>query len=492
MQNPKSSRVTAGFSRRQFIVYTSLAAGAVALPGWAAVRKTKSPNEKLNVGVIGAGGKGSSDTDNVASLGENIYALCDVDEGTLKSRAQKYPQAQLFRDYREMLEKIGKNLDAVTVSTPDHHHAPAAVMAMKMGLHVYCQKPLTHSVYEARTLRRLAKEKKVATQMGNQGSAGSGLRRAVEVIQAGLIGNPLQLHVWSNRPIWPQGIDRPAGEDSVPSNLDWDLWIGPAPMRPFKNKVYHPFAWRGWRDFGTGALGDMACHTVNMPFRALKLGYPNVVECEETSELHPETYPKTSRIRFEFPAREGLPPVKFWWYDGSPADKSVKLLRPHPDLTKEILDWAETQKDRSGNPRPRELPASGCLIIGSKGKVFSPDDYGSQFFFSLTGDKAFQAARTRDSEHEAIRHIPQSIPRLSGDGDRSQKEEWIKAIRGGPPAYSNFDIAAYLTEIILLGCVAMRVGVGKRLDWDGPKMRAKNTREADQFVRRHYRKGWTV
>ncbi|PYI80021.1 MAG: gfo/Idh/MocA family oxidoreductase, partial [Verrucomicrobia bacterium] len=222
MPTPKSSLGAAGLSRRQFIVYSSLAAGATALPAWAATRgHYKSPNEKLNVAVIGAGGKGASDTDNVASLGENIYALCDVDENTLKSRAKTYPQAQLFRDYRKMLEEIGKNIDAVIVATPDHHHAPAAAMAMKMGKHVYCQKPLTHSVYEARTLRRLAKEKKVATQMGNQGSAGSGLRRAVEVIQAGLIGKPVELHVWSNRPIWPQGVDRPEGEDPVPPSLDW-------------------------------------------------------------------------------------------------------------------------------------------------------------------------------------------------------------------------------------------------------------------------------
>jgi hypothetical protein len=257
-------------------------------------------------------------------------------------------------------------------------------------------------------------------------------------------------------------------------------------MRPYKgNRTYHSFNWRGWKDFGTGALGDMACHTVNMPFRALKLGYPNVVECEETSELHEETFPKTSRIRFEFPAREGLPPLKFWWYDGAP-NGTVKPFRPNEEITKEII------------AQRGFLPPSGCLVIGDKGKVFSPDDYGAQFFFLLNGDKDFRQSSTggrgqAGTENEAIKDIPQTIPRLEGgNGDQNQKKEWIAAIRGGPPAYSNFDIAAYLTEIILLGCVALRVGVGKRLDWDGPNMRARNTRDADQFVRLPYRSGWTL
>src|SRR5437773_1307674 len=408
---PRSSSSRNLITRRRFIYSSALAAGAVLvpIPAGAARARYKSPNEKLNIAVIGAGGKGAGDTDHCAELGENIVALCDVDENTLKGRKQNYPQAKLFRDYRKMLDETGRDIDAVIVATPDHHHAFAAALAMKMGKHAYVQKPLTHSVYEARYLRDLARQKQVATQMGNQGSAGRGLRRAVEVIQAGFIGRPLELHVWSNRPIWPQGIDRPPGEDPVPPTLDWDLWIGPAPMRPYKenppteggqvrrrrNGVYHPFAWRGWKDFGTGALGDMACHAVNMPFRALKLGYPNAVECEETSELHQETYPKTSRIRFEFPAREGLPPLKFWWYDGNPNDPSVKPLRPSPDITGEIVSL------RGG------LPPGGCLLIGDKGRIFSPDDYGWDFYFMLKGDPGFTPSKTKvddkDVEHDAIR-----------------------------------------------------------------------------------------
>ena len=489
MPKPSLSTGTAfPVSRRYFIKYTTL---AVATLGTApAFLRGQNLHNHINVAVVGAGGKGAGDTDHCATDGGDILALCDVDKNTLTSRGARYPNAKLFRDYRKMLEQMGKQIDAVVVSAPDHIHAPASIMAMRMGKHVYCQKPLTHSVYEARMMREVARQKKVATQMGNQGSAGNGLRRAVEVIQAGVIGKPTELHVWSNRPIWPQGIDRPAGEDPVPDTLDWDLWLGPAPVRPYKKDTYHKFKWRGWKDFGTGALGDMACHTVNMPFRALKLGYPNVVECEETSELHPETYPKTSRIRFEFPAREGLPPLKFWWYDGSPLDTSVKLLRPHEDISKEILELIASQKDRDGKPKARQLPPSGALIIGDKGKVFSPDDYGSTFYALTQGEMKF----ARGADHEACKAVPLTIPRNEGAGgdDERQKREWFRMIRGGPPAYSNFDIAAYLTEIILLGCVAMNVGVGKKLDWDGPRMRAKNTREAAQHVRHKFRKGWKL
>ncbi len=463
-------------SRRQFIRYG--AAAATILGVAPAFLRGANLNDRIRIGVIGAGGKGSSDTDSAAAAGSDIVALCDVDKGTLGKRGEKYPKAKQYQDFRKLLDEVGKELDAVIVSTPDHTHAVASIMAMKMGKHVYCQKPLTHSVYEARLMRDTAKKMKVATQMGNQGTAEDGLRRAVEIVQSGIIGKPLELHVWSNRPIWPQGIARPEGEDAVPENLDWDSWIGPAPMRPYKKGAYHTFAWRGVRDFGTGALGDMACHTVNMPFRALKLGYPNVVECEETSELFADTYPKTSRIRFEFPKRDGLPPLKFWWYDGNPGDKAVKALRPHDDIVKNILS---TQG---------KLPTSGALIIGEKGEVYSPDDYGANFFVLQKGDAKFINAK----EHEACKVVPVTIPRNEGkeNGDQRQKAEWFRAIRGGIPAYSNFDIAAYLTEIILLGCVAMNVGVKQKLDWDGPKMRARNNKDAAKFVKFDYRPGWTL
>jgi hypothetical protein len=344
----------------------------------------------------------------------------------------------------------------------------AAIMAMKMGKHIYCQKPLTQTVWESRALRELAGKNKLATQMGNQGSAAPGLRRAVEVIQGGVIGAPLELHVWSDRPIWPQGVDRPPGEDAVPGGLDWDLWLGPAAARPFKGQIYHPFNWRGWTDFGTGALGDMACHGVNMPFRALKLGYPIRVECEMASLKHAETYPLTSRVRFDFPERDGLPPLKFWWYDGAP-NSDFKPLRPYPDLTREIVEWR------------RKLPPSGCLIVGEKGRIFSPDDYGATSHLLLNDEQKF----TSLEKHEACMAIPESIPRSPG-----HQQEWVDAIQGGPPAYSNFETAAYLNEIILLGSITQRLGEGRPMDWDGPNMKSTNIPEASQFVKREYRKGW--
>jgi predicted dehydrogenase len=482
-----------GMTRRQFIYSSALAATAMAWAGCTLPRPRRvSANDKLNIGVIGAGGKGASDTDCCAS--ENIVALCDVDEKIATSRRRKYPNAKFYRDFRKMLDQE-KTLDAVIVATPDHMHAIAAATAIRMGKHVYCQKPLTHSIYEARLLRKLAKQHQVATQMGNQGSAEDGLRRAVEIIQAGLIGPVREVYVWTNRPIWPQGMDRPPGSDPVPPTLDWEAWIGPASMRPYKaewpekpasggrrgrGSVYHPFVWRGWQDFGTGALGDMACHTANMPFRALKLGYPTEIEAT-SSAMNTESYPLKSTIRFEFPARDSLPPVTFWWYDGGnpkpnhPYDHDGSN-KPPADILADVREMMD------------KIPGSGCLLVGDNGKLFSPDDYGAQFFLKLKGEKELTDGKT----HEAVRAIPQVIPRntFAGGTDMRQHQEWIAACKGGAPGYSNFEVAAYLTEIILLGCVALRVG--RRIEWDGPNMLAKNAPEAAQFIRRKYRKGWEL
>jgi predicted dehydrogenase len=481
-------------NRRTFIRRTSLAAGAASL-SFPFVGRVLGANDRISVACIGVGGKGESDSSQAFTAGGDIVAICDVDSNTLngrdksfKSMAEKSSRtydAKHYRDWRKLFDEMGKSIDAVTVSTPDHVHGSAAITAMRLGKHVYCQKPLTQTVWEAREMRRLAKEKNLATQMGNQGSAGDGLRRAVEVIQAGVIGNPLELHVWSNRPIWPQGLERPQGEDPVPENLDWDLWLGPAAYRPYKKGVYHTFNWRGWYDFGTGALGDMACHTVNMPFRALKLGFPTAVELEVASRIYPETYPLTSRIRWDFPEREGLPPCKFWWYDGNPVASHgmfknggfIQPLRPIGDITKEII----VQRG--------ELPHSGCLVIGDKGKLFAGDDYGSRFQVMMNDEKEYM----NSDKSEACKAVPQSIPRVSErDTDLAMKKEWFAMMKGGPAAYSNFDVAAYLTEIILLGCIALRSGVGHKLDWDGPNMRATNAPEAAHFVKRQYRKGWEI
>jgi hypothetical protein len=454
-------------TRRQFLSRTTLAVGAATI-AFPYVGQVLGANDQINVACIGVGGKGDSDTDDAARCGGKIVALCDVDETTLNRKAQKYPEAKKYRDFRKLLDEMGKDVDAVTISTPDHTHGVPAVRAMKMGKHCFCQKPLTQNVQEARQMRKLATEKKLATQMGNQGSAENGLRRAIEVIQAGVIGKPLELHVWSNRPVWPQGLIRPQGQDPVPETLDWDLWLGPAAFRPYKKGVYHTFNWRGWYDFGTGALGDMACHTVNMPFRALKLGFPSVIECEMASRIYEETFPKTSRIRFEFPEREGLPPLKFWWYDGNPGD-ALKPLRPEADLTKEIVYMMG------------KLPGSGALIVGEKGRLFSPDDYGSRFFVNMKGEDDYKAG----DQHEACKAVPQSIPRSPG-----HMQEWFRMMKEGTPAFSNFDIAGDLTEIILLGCIALRVGEGHRMEWDGPNMRSGNIPNAARFVARQNRSGW--
>lgn len=454
-------------SRRSFMGRTGLGLGSALFAGPAIVRG-QNLNSKIRLAGIGVGGKGASDLAGAAACGVEIVALCDVDENSLNAAAANYSGAAKFRDFRKMLEQMDKEIDAVTISTPDHVHGVASIMAMKMGKHIYCQKPLTQTVWESRMMRDVAREYKIVTQMGNQGSAEPGLRRGVEVIQAGVIGAPLELHVWSNRPKWPQGMDRPEGEDPVPAELNWDLWLGPAEYRPFKKDVYHRFNWRGWADFGTGALGDMACHGVNMPFRALKLGYPTRVECEISSRLYKESFPLTSRVRFDFPEREGLPPLKFWWYDGPPS-ADFRPLRPDADLTKEIVAWR------------RRLPESGALIIGEKGRAFLPDDYGATCHLMLEGEEKF----TSVERHEACQAIPQSIPRSPG-----HYQEWVDAMKGGPPAYSNFEIAAYLNEIILLGSMVQRLGEGRPMDWDGPNMKSTNIPEASELVKRNYRKGW--
>ena len=474
-------------SRRQFIKYGSLAVGGAALTGPYIVRG-QNLNSKLNIAQIGCNGKGSSDLGCIFHAGQNIAALCDVNSGDLEGMKQSIvkqnlPAPPTYKDYRELLEKE-KGIDAVDIAIPDHMHAVVAATAIKMGKHVYCQKPLTHDVFEARHLRELARQYKVATQMGNQGSASDTLRRGVEIVQAGVIGPVHTAYVWTNRPIWPQGLDRPSGSDPVPPYLDWNLWLGTAPERPYKSDwpdgkppgigppfVYQPFNWRGWQDYGTGALGDMACHTVNWPFRALNLGYPTEIEAS-SSGMNTEMYPTMSRIRFEFPAREGMPAVTLHWSDGG--------NKPPPEITAAAEAMTGT------------LSTSGCLMVGEKGVVYSPGDGDQDLrtFIQMKGETDMIGT----SNHDAAKAIPQTLVRnaFKGSPDQRQHAEWIQACKDGKHdvPYSNFDIAAYLTEIILLGCVALRVG--KKLEWDGPGMQAKNAPEASRFVKREYRQGWTM
>ena len=454
-------------NRRQFLKQTSAASLGFWVAGGLSLAESKSANGKLNIACIGVGGKGDSDTDQAGNHG-NIVAICDIDKKTLNKKAAKFPNAAKYFDFRKMFDEMNGTIDAVTVSTPDHTHAPASMMAMKLKKHVYCQKPLTHSVFEARQMRETAKKMGVCTQMGNQGTAENGLRRACEIIQAGLLGPVREVHVWTNRPIWPQAptvTSRPTETPPIPSHVHWDLFLGPAPERPYSPK-YHPFAWRGWWDFGTGALGDMACHTANMAFMGLKLASPTSIVAEN-GEINPETYPGWARILFEFPARGDMAPVKFTWYEGK---KDGKRVLPPEDLLKKVLKEGEKLSD------------SGSLLVGDNGILFSPNDYGAQY--RLIGPNGVDL-------EAAAKSVPETLPR-NGKADNGMKAEWVQAIKEGKPsiAMSNFDYAAMLTETILLGNVAMRVG--KKLQWDGPNLDVTNCSEAAQYIRTEYRKGWTL
>jgi predicted dehydrogenase len=422
----------------------------------------RSANEAVRLACIGVGGKGGSDTDQAAALCD-VVALCDCDANTLGKKAEKFEGAKKYSDFRKLFDEVGKNIDAVTISTPDHTHAPAAMRALRQGIATYVQKPLTHTVFEARQLRTIANEKKIATQMGNQGSAADGIREAIEVLQSGAIGPIREAHIWTNRPIWPQApqvMSRPEGEDPVPDSLNWDAFLGPAPMRPYKAGVYHPFKWRGWWDFGTGALGDMGCHTANMAFRALKLGYPTTIEAK-AGDVNDETCPGVATVTFEFPAREDMPPCKVVWYEGKVPDLKGELVKNLPP--EELLQG-------------RKPTNSGSLIVGDKGTLYSPDDYGAKYEFLGTGFEDYKPPKP-------------TLPRIGG-GDPAMKKEWIEAIRGGPKPYSNFDVAGLLTEFILLGNVAIRTG--KKLEWDGPNCQVTNCPEAARFVNKEYRKGWEL
>ena len=373
-----------------------------------ALAVSKSPNEQLNFACIGVDGKGSSDTYDAARNGV-IVALCDIDDRHLEKKKAHLKRlnkindsVKTFNDYREMLDQMGDKIDAVTVSIPDHSHASASVLAMKKGKHCFTQKPLTWSVYEARRMREVANEMKVATQMGNQGTSHNGFRTAVEIIRSGAIGNVKEVHVWTNRPIWPQGAGRPNRTDPVPEYVHWDLFLGPAPERPYVNDVYHPFKWRGWLDFGTGALGDMACHTANMAVMSLELFDPTAVEVKKTSGIvQNETYPKYSVIEYEFPERTSvmfkqgvkLPPCKLTWYDG----------QQYPP--NEILQ-GEKRAD------------SGMVLIGDQGSLYTPDDYGSEHV--LLPRKKF----------ENYKNPAQFMPRTS-----NHFKEWATACRGGCPGH---------------------------------------------------------
>ena len=440
-------------NRRQFLQTTAATGIGFWIAGGAEAQPSKSPNERIALASIGVGGKGTSDSKDAGSSGDMV-AICDVDEKRLNDAGEKrFPKAKKYTDFRKMLDEMGKSIDAVTVSTPDHVHAPASLMAMRMGKHCFCQKPLTRTIYEARLMGKVAAEKKVATQMGNQGTADSRLRKAAALLRAGALGTVKEVHVWTNRPIWGQGQDRPPGEDPVPDWLKWDLWIGSAPLRPFKDKytvpplgagkrldVYHPFVWRGWWDFGSGALGDMACHIMNMPFMGLDLRDPISVQAE-TSGHNKDSFPSWSIITYQFAANSRRPGLKMVWYDGN-------KLPPA-----ELFDG--------------EKPRGSSLIIGEKGKM-----NGERLLGNL------------------------SEPEVTFPESPGHFEEWVRAIRGGEPAMSNFpNYAGPLAETVLLGNLAVWVaanGKGEKVEWDAKNMRCTNIAGLESLIKPTYRAGYTL
>ena len=410
------------------------------------------PSEKLNIAGIGIGGQGGHDIGQMTS--ENIVALCDVDWNYSAGMFKKFPKAKPYKDFRKMLDEQ-KDIDAVVVGTPDHMHAFASMAAIKLGKHVYCEKPLTHSVWEARQVAAAAREAKVATQMGNQGQASEDTRRLSELVWSGAIGAVREAHIWTDRPsnglfneYWPQGVTRPKDSPTVPDSLDWDLWLGPAPQRPY-HPAYLPFKWRGWWDFGTGALGDIGCHAFDPVFRALKLGAPLSVQGCST-RVNEETYPLGSVVTYQFPARGDMPALKLMWYDGG-------LRPPRP---------ADLEEDE-------EMGDNGRLLVGDKG--------------SILGSRIIPAARRKDFQEP-----PKTLPRSIG-----HYKEWIEACKGGKPGGSNFDWAGPLAESVLLGNVTLRVALRKELTfkkllWDSQAFKFTNCPEANQFLKREYRKGWTL
>ena len=415
------------------------------------------PSEKVNIAGVGIGGQGGSDLRSLEKE-TNIVALCDVDWAHAAGTFKRYPDAKKYKDFREMLDKEDKNIDGVVVGTPDHLHAIVSMAAIKRGKNVYCEKPLTHTVREAKMLADAAREHKVATQMGNQGQAGEEVRLLCETIWDGAIGQVREVHVWTDRPLnginavyWPQGVGRPKGEDPVPESLNWDLWIGPAPMRPYVKSVYNPFVWRGWWDFGTGALGDIGCHSLDPVFRALKLSHPTSVQACCTL-VNDETYPVASRVTYEFPARGDMAPVTLHWYDGG-------MKPPRPPELEDGRKW----------------DTNGALYIGDKGKML--------------GGRLIPEARQKEYGKP-----PQKLERSPG-----HYMEWVIACKGGKPAGSNFpDHAGLLAQVVLLGNVAIRKELkaekylGTKLLWDGEAFKFTNVPEANKYLTKEYREGWAI
>ncbi|MDQ1257416.1 MAG: Gfo/Idh/MocA family oxidoreductase [Candidatus Hydrogenedentes bacterium] len=450
-------------TRRAFLATattTAVAAGYAARVNAAEVVPGKvSPNEKLNIAAIGVGGMGRGNINACAT--ENIVALCDVDDAYAGGTFGEFPNAKRYKDYRKMFDAEANNIDAVIIATPDHTHAVLAMAAIRLGKHVFCQKPLAHSLHEVRKLTEAAREAKVQTQMGNQGHSSEDIRRLCEWIEDGAIGPVHEVHAWSDRPVggdpWSDFpiMKRPEDTPPVPETLDWDLWIGPAEMRPY-HPIYHPMSWRGFWDFGTGPLGDMGCHILDPSFWGLKLGHPVSVEATTThcdEEVAKETYPRAAVIRYQFPARGDMPPVSLTWYDG-------RLKPPFP------RDFDQRQR----------FDSNGALLVGEKGTIM----HGSH---GAGGLRLLPKALANEYKEPT-----KTLPRVK---DGAHEQDWIRACKDGQPASSSFEYGGPLTEMVLLGVLAMRVR-DRKLTWDGAAMEFTGDIPATRLVNPPYREGWTL
>ena len=511
---------------RRYFFFGSLLAGAVPAAGFGSKASLKalgykSPNEKLNIASIGAGGKAASDIRGCGQT-ENIVALCDVDDKRAAPMYKAYESVPKYKDFRVMLDKEGNNIDAVIVSIPDFMHATAATWAMERGKHVYVQKPLAHTIWECRELADTAAKYKVATQMGNQGYSNEGTRQCAEMIWAGEIGDVSEVHAWTNRPIWPQGLPDLPPEAPIPDGFDWDLWLGIAAKRPYSDK-YAPFNWRGFYDFGCGALGDMACHILGAPNMALRLGSPVSVECIQQEGKSRYYYPAKSVIRFDFPARGPMPAVKIFWYDGMQEQPDIANV-PAGEILGDLPRW-RTGAPPPTPPKPGEQTAPATRIADHWGRVLAGLLHGHGAATAaaaargrfrgcerapgcagepagLVGQQRQPVHRRQGDDHdrdvwrEWTRLIPvekmrdYEFPREFLTRSPGHYRDWIRACKGGDPACSNFGVSAPFTEWISLGVLALRFE-GK-LEWDSVNMRVTNNPEANKLIKPTVRKGWSI
>lgn len=500
---------------RRYFFYGSLLAGAVPAAGAAATLKSmgyRSPNEKLNFAAIGSGGQGASNI-RAAAPTENIVALCDVDDRRAAETFKAHPKVPTYRDFRQMLDKEAKNIDAVIVATPDHMHATAAMWCMERGKHVYVQKPLVRTVWEARQLREAATKYRVATQMGNQGYSNEGTRQCAEMVWNGDIGSVSEVHAWSDRPLWPQGITEIPKEEPVPSTLDWDLWLGVAEKRPFTmggrtepdrwgGYFYQPFSWRGFYDFGAGALGDMACHILGAPNMALHLSQRKIVgvECVKKEGVSPFQFPKASILRFDFAAHGDMPPLKVFWYDGMKESPKIAGVPAG-----EWVGDPPSVRPAAGQEGSRRGPgmAPTGFDFRSPGRVFNAKEFealkapGAELRFPTPNGSVFigdKGLLTTGTYGENTRLLPvekmndYKLPPPMLTRSPGHMRDFIRACKGGDAACSNFEVAAPFVEWMLLGVIALR-HEGK-LEYDPDKMRITNNSEANKLLKPTFRKGW--